>query len=41
VETTIGYIKEFPSVIISGVNVYHKNRLIRVSFGDAEVTFMF
>ncbi|XP_059437585.1 protein MICRORCHIDIA 2-like [Corylus avellana] len=29
VETTIGYIKEAPSVTVSGFNVYHKNRLIR------------
>jgi hypothetical protein len=35
VETTIGYIKEAPFVTVSGFNVYHKNRLIRVSFGDA------
>ncbi|XP_021274713.1 protein MICRORCHIDIA 2-like [Herrania umbratica] len=29
VETTIGFIKEAPSLGVSGFNVYHKNRLIR------------
>ncbi|KAJ7944222.1 MORC family CW-type zinc finger protein 4 isoform X1 [Quillaja saponaria] len=29
VETTIGFIKEAPSLNVSGFNVYHKNRLIR------------
>ncbi|KAL5754543.1 hypothetical protein ACOSP7_022763 [Xanthoceras sorbifolium] len=29
VETTIGFLKEAPAVSISGVNVYHKNRLIK------------
>ena len=37
-ETTIGFAKEFPSIPVCGFNVYHKNRLIRVSFGKAEVT---
>lgn len=30
VETTIGFIKEVDDIGISGFNVYHKNRLIRV-----------
>lgn len=29
VETTLGFVKEFPEISISGFNVYHKNRLIR------------
>ncbi|CAL5197531.1 unnamed protein product [Lathyrus oleraceus] len=29
VETTIGFIKEFPAINVSGFNVYHKNRLIK------------
>ncbi|KAB1200490.1 MORC family CW-type zinc finger protein 3 [Morella rubra] len=29
VETTIGYVKEAPSLWVCGLNVYHKNRLIR------------
>ncbi|KAJ8771056.1 hypothetical protein K2173_023381 [Erythroxylum novogranatense] len=29
VETTIGFIKEAPSLSVCGFNVYHKNRLIR------------
>uniref|UniRef100_A0A2P2LGI1 Protein MICRORCHIDIA 1 isoform X1 n=3 Tax=Rhizophora mucronata TaxID=61149 RepID=A0A2P2LGI1_RHIMU len=29
VETTIGFIKEAPSLAVCGFNVYHKNRLIR------------
>ncbi|XP_017253969.1 protein MICRORCHIDIA 2 isoform X1 [Daucus carota subsp. sativus] len=29
VETTLGFLKEFPAISISGFNVYHKNRLIR------------
>lgn len=37
-ETTIGFAKEFPSIPVCGFNVYHKNRLIRVRFGKAEVT---
>ena len=37
-ETTVGFAKEFPSIPVCGFNVYHKNRLIRVSFGKAEVT---
>ncbi|KAF6160526.1 hypothetical protein GIB67_019466 [Kingdonia uniflora] len=28
-ETTIGFVKEAPSLTVSGFNVYHKNRLIR------------
>jgi hypothetical protein len=39
VETTVGFAKEAPSIAVNGFNVYHKNRLIRVSFGNAEVTF--
>ncbi|KAM7252409.1 hypothetical protein ACFE04_024292 [Oxalis oulophora] len=35
VETKIGFIKEAPNLSVSGFNVYHKNRLIRVSFSDA------
>ena len=38
-ETTVGFAKEAPSIAVNGFNVYHKNRLIRVSFGNAEVTF--
>lgn len=30
-ETTLGFIKEAPALGITGFNVYHKNRLIRVS----------
>ncbi|KAG6645648.1 hypothetical protein I3843_08G130600 [Carya illinoinensis] len=29
VETTFGFVKEAPSIWVSGLNVYHKNRLIR------------
>ncbi|KAM7516179.1 hypothetical protein LguiA_005762 [Lonicera macranthoides] len=29
VETTLGFIKEAPSLGVSGFNIYHKNRLIR------------
>lgn len=29
VETTLGFVKEFPAISITGFNVYHKNRLIR------------
>ncbi|KAM7251729.1 hypothetical protein ACFE04_023612 [Oxalis oulophora] len=35
VETKIGFIKEAPNLSVSGFNVYHKNRLIRVSFSNA------
>lgn len=31
-ETTVGFIKEAPALSVSGFNVYHKNRLIRVCF---------
>lgn len=29
-ETTVGFIKEASTLGVSGFNVYHKNRLIRV-----------
>ncbi|MCL7028551.1 hypothetical protein MKW94_022186 [Papaver nudicaule] len=29
VETTIGFVKEAPLLKVSGINIYHKNRLIR------------
>lgn len=40
VETTIGFIKEAPSLGVSGFNVYHKNRLIRVCLHN-EWTFFY
>lgn len=40
VETTIGFIKEAPDLGVSGFNLYHKNRLIRVCFDNAEVHFL-
>ena len=30
VETTVGFIKEAPHLNVTGFNVYHKNRLIKV-----------
>lgn len=38
-ETTIGFIKEAPALSVSGFNVYHKNRLIRVCFGNSQGNF--
>lgn len=32
VTTTIGFLKEAPHVNVHGFNVYHKNRLILVSY---------
>uniref|UniRef100_A0A2P2LGK4 Protein MICRORCHIDIA 1 isoform X1 n=1 Tax=Rhizophora mucronata TaxID=61149 RepID=A0A2P2LGK4_RHIMU len=41
VETTIGFIKEAPSLAVCGFNVYHKNRLIRVSVYTVYSIFLF
>lgn len=39
--TTIGFIKEAPAISVSGFNVYHKNRLIRVCLESYVAFFTF
>lgn len=42
VETTIGFIKEAPTLGVCGFNIYHKNRLIRVyQYFDNSLIWMY